>query len=600
MASKHLRPLDLPEILKMTFVFLDGKSLFACAQVNSLWANEATDLLWTNSPNFALANLLSSGRAQVYADKTSRLESLPCIKSKDSRFLQAYSHLSFPRLTKLSLALEDVEWLPQYLQPSLRVFKMECFTSEANRDDRDVNQIYMQLSTRCPHLREVIIGNVGLTVDGLLRFLETMPSIRNIKLRSFELVTENLMQYLAARPNLERLHIPGAISASLAAKIGWAKLHESDISGSPTGNVAALRPLNPSRATQSVPSHSVSKMDTDQTKQFVDDYLSSNACKPLEHDEITHKSPVQESPSLFPNLHELEVNKLSNSRDDTIPELLTLLQREAPKLDRFRVQSEAEFGWEVALAFRLIQRDGKDKTPNQRTASYHISTQPTDSMNKQSHQSTRYRLDLPKKPPTNPEPTPRSSSERIIRKLLLHPRPATQPRRRRRPTRGLETNRRQHPGDPIPHDRRIMVRPTPIRRTDHPPRKLNQHLPIQRTPVQGIDIKRQGPEAEDIATGDELRAESLEGGQGGFLVEVAQGLGGGDDGEDGGGFPEGDGVVAPDDVLGGGLGGDPVGCGAREEEEAEGVWGRRDVGVGTGCCEVEWLRRHGESAGGEE
>ena len=519
MASKYLRPLDLPEILKMTFVFLDGKSLFACAQVNSLWAN---DLLWTNPPNFALANLLASGRAQVYADKTSRLESLPCIKSKDSRFLQAYSHLSFPRLTKLSLALEDVEWLPQYLQPSLRVFKMECFTSEANRDDRDVNQIYMQLSTRCPHLREVIIGNVGLTVDGLLRFLETMPSIRNIKLRSYELVTMNLMQYLAARPNLERLHIPGAISASLAAKIGWAsespfadlrtlccyvkedaliskhmtklvvleislhgpssnilstasscpalkslqvwvfdsrsmivgadlvylaercpklervsllaighrdrhkrdgwstkggidgsiihdndvyhftyllpalkefsldargalsfrslhhlgrnchnlrtcrlsgctfdlsELHESDISGSPTGNVAALRPVAPSRATQSVPSHTVSQMDTDQTKQFVDDYLSSNASKLLEHAEITHKSPVQESPSLFPNLHELEVNKLSNSRDDTIPELLTLLQREAPKLERFRVQSEAEFGREVALAFRLIQRE---------------------------------------------------------------------------------------------------------------------------------------------------------------------------------------------------------------------------------------------------
>lgn len=512
MASNFLRPLDLPEILKMTFIFLDGKSLVACAQVNSLWENEATDLLWTNPPVFALANLLSSDRAQVYAAKIFRFRSLPYKNSTDSQFHRAYSHLSFPRLAKLSLTLEDAAWLPQYLQPSLRVFKLECFTNKANRDDCEVNKIYMQPSTRCPHLRGVIIGNVGLTVDGLLRFLEAMPSIRNINLRSYKLVTENLMQYLAARPNLERLQIPEAISASLAAKIDWAskspfadlrflccyvkedtlisrhmtklvmldislhgpssnilstvsgcpalkslqvrvfdskskiggadlmslaercpklervsllagwstkgvidgsdthdndiyhftyllpalkefsldargalsfrslhhlgrnchnlrtcqlsgckfdvsEIHECGISGSPTGDVAALRALDTSRATQSVPSHTVSQMDTNQTKQFLDNYMSSNVSKQLEHAEITHKSPVQESPSLFPNLHELEIRKLSNSGGQTIPELLTLLQRQAPKLERFRVQSEVKFGGEVALAFRLLQQE---------------------------------------------------------------------------------------------------------------------------------------------------------------------------------------------------------------------------------------------------
>ena len=143
-----------------------------------------------------------------------------------------------------------------------------------------------------------------------------------------------------------------------------------------------------------------------------------------------------------------------------------------------------------------------------------------------------------------------------------------------------------------------MVRPARLRRTDHPPRKRNHHVPIHRTPIQRIDIQLQRPEAKHIATRDELRTDSLDGGQGGFLVELLQGLGGGDDGEEGGGLPDGDGVLAPCDVLGGGLGGDPVGSGAREEEE--GVWGRRDADVGAGGCEVQRLKRRGESAAGEE
>ena len=65
MAFQVSRPLDLPEILKITFAFLDNKSLAACTQVNSLWGNQATRALWMHPPIFALASLLDSGRARL-------------------------------------------------------------------------------------------------------------------------------------------------------------------------------------------------------------------------------------------------------------------------------------------------------------------------------------------------------------------------------------------------------------------------------------------------------------------------------------------------------------------------------------------------------
>lgn len=99
-----------------------------------------------------------------------------------------------------------------------------------------------------------------------------------------------------------------------------------------------------------------------------------------------------------------------------------------------------------------------------------------------------------------------------------------------------------------------MIRPTPVREPDHIPRELYQQLHINRTPIQRINVEIKRAELKRVAVRDQLGADCLNSGQGGLSVEVRQRLSGGHDGEDGGGFPEGDGVAAPCAVLACGLG----------------------------------------------
>ena len=72
MASTRAHPLNLPDILRIAFAYLESNSLFECAQVNSVWADEATDILWQTPPASALVSLEPSSRAQVYANKIVR------------------------------------------------------------------------------------------------------------------------------------------------------------------------------------------------------------------------------------------------------------------------------------------------------------------------------------------------------------------------------------------------------------------------------------------------------------------------------------------------------------------------------------------------
>ena len=126
MASNLSKPLELLETLRIIFAFLDPKALVACAQVNSLWADEATDILWHHPPPHALLSLISSGRAQVYANKIASLD----ISSRDPddiEFLHAFQHLLFPRLREMFALPTDLvnkQQLLPYLQPALQRFSM--------------------------------------------------------------------------------------------------------------------------------------------------------------------------------------------------------------------------------------------------------------------------------------------------------------------------------------------------------------------------------------------------------------------------------------------------------------------------------------------
>ena len=220
------RALNLPDILRITFAFLSSKSLFACAQVNSIWAEEATDILWRTPPVSALVSLAPSGRAQMYADKIIKFIT-NYHGPDDIGALQAFPQISLPRLRVVSCLRADLactQWLLQHLQPSLRKFSLGVtFGSDLNDtdpwDDEVTDAILMRLSNKCLHLQEIYFDLHGLNRGGLLEFLETTPSLKSIKLDETEELETDLLQHLAARPNLMTLEIKNDIWGDTAAPV---------------------------------------------------------------------------------------------------------------------------------------------------------------------------------------------------------------------------------------------------------------------------------------------------------------------------------------------------------------------------------------------
>ncbi|CAD6590454.1 MAG: hypothetical protein ASARMPREDX12_004374 [Alectoria sarmentosa] len=225
MASIASQSLNLPEILSITFVFLDNKSLVACAQVNNLWADEATNFLWQEPSMPALARLVPSGRAQIYANKITRLGP-HYWESFDYESHQACQHLLFPRLIETRWFVNDViniQLLLQYLQPPLKTFEMvsswQNDIQDSPRHNQAIDTLFMQLSTRCSNLYSIRLSLSGLSCSGLLKFLEDTPSLRSIELWPDLLVTDKVLHHIAARPNLTTLRIERTISGEVAAHV---------------------------------------------------------------------------------------------------------------------------------------------------------------------------------------------------------------------------------------------------------------------------------------------------------------------------------------------------------------------------------------------
>ena len=211
-------PLNLPEILRIVLNFFEPftsparRTLFACAQVNSLWADEATNILWEelSSPaTSALVSLIPSGRAQIYANKVTTL------RFYDIGPPEAFKKLLFPRLRIIESRDCDLicmQRLLAYPQPSLRRFTM-WLRYDINKADIKINQaiddVLMLLSNRCPLLQELSLDLKGLNRLRLLRFLEETPSPRSIHLWNN---MNETVQHLAARPNLRELYVDYRIS----------------------------------------------------------------------------------------------------------------------------------------------------------------------------------------------------------------------------------------------------------------------------------------------------------------------------------------------------------------------------------------------------
>ncbi|KAF6233581.1 hypothetical protein HO173_008138 [Letharia columbiana] len=197
----------LPEIVAAILEQLDNaKALFAALQVNKLWADEATTLLWrVDPPILALARIEDAERLQYYADKISSLY-LRYFENEDDAYKNQMKlrSLRFPRLNRLRTEQpggKDEQVFLKYLQPNLRTFEpcglpMSKFLME-------------QIQERCPALRSLWIDNQHgrCTTDDLLQFLNGMPSLTSICLIDSreEIISDEVFVHLASRPNLAAL-----------------------------------------------------------------------------------------------------------------------------------------------------------------------------------------------------------------------------------------------------------------------------------------------------------------------------------------------------------------------------------------------------------
>ena len=220
------RALNLPDILRIPFAFLSSKSLFICAQVNSTWVDEATDVLWRAPPISALVSLVPSGRAQMYANKIVRFIT-GYNQPDDMGALQVFPQLLLPRLKVVACFTADLacmQWLLQHLQPSLRSLSFDVtFGPDLDvtgiKHDEAIDAILIRLSNKCLHLQEINFDCQGLNRGGLLKFLKATPSLKSIKLGGTDGLEIDLLQHLAARPNLIRLDLENDIWEETAALV---------------------------------------------------------------------------------------------------------------------------------------------------------------------------------------------------------------------------------------------------------------------------------------------------------------------------------------------------------------------------------------------
>ena len=125
MATDHVNPLNIAEIVAIVVHYLDGewKTLVAYAQVKNLWNQEAVAILWKQLLCWrgwsSLAYIIPY-RAQTH---TKHIRYLPDLDFPDGNKTRLFSSLSFPQLHGASFTIPtrpDEIYLLQYLVPSLR------------------------------------------------------------------------------------------------------------------------------------------------------------------------------------------------------------------------------------------------------------------------------------------------------------------------------------------------------------------------------------------------------------------------------------------------------------------------------------------------
>ena len=210
MSAACSRALGLPEIVAAILEQLHhNKSLFAALQVNRLWADEASRVLWRwNPPIQGLVQIDNVERRQYYANKISSLEiDHLCAGRPFSQILNT----RFPHLTRFSTShnpeIDYERCLDHFLQPSLKWF--DC------AEGRFGLKVLLWLAERCPDLRGLSIQwqwpQPRIHTCDLVRVLGLMPSLTHICLYGLALGDLELYSHLASRPNLQGSSMAGQI-----------------------------------------------------------------------------------------------------------------------------------------------------------------------------------------------------------------------------------------------------------------------------------------------------------------------------------------------------------------------------------------------------
>jgi hypothetical protein len=202
-----------PELLHSIFFYCRGsrQTLAAAARVNSIWSEEALNVLWGNrdfgeNPPIHKGNILidlTPERRQHYASKLRMLH----IEHRADVVHSSLEYLQFPKLQHLLLNRHFASGVvgaspSQYLQSNLEGLEWYSWDSDLTKAFLD------DLNVKCPRLKELTLGddnNLCVSSDEFLAFLVNNRSINELTIACPDLAQNELMIYLSQRRGLESL-----------------------------------------------------------------------------------------------------------------------------------------------------------------------------------------------------------------------------------------------------------------------------------------------------------------------------------------------------------------------------------------------------------
>lgn len=217
--------------------------LFNCAQVNKLFFQEATRVLWQGCGNHTpgvrhLAFIAKENpvRAQMYAShlifihfgffEDGGKEGNYGPITFDTAYLDVLSSLRFPELELVTIygtgeRIED-RLLGCYLQPNLESFSLE------GKFDGSLDTFLQTVTQLCPRIRNVHLGCEGLLTVRVRRFLEQNPQLNGFSLPPSQSEwSDETFKPICKMSDLQQLRVPHIEASWLdGIEAGWPELDQ--------------------------------------------------------------------------------------------------------------------------------------------------------------------------------------------------------------------------------------------------------------------------------------------------------------------------------------------------------------------------------------